>query len=82
VLLLQLSRVMQELWLFEYEWKSIEVFARLRLICETMALHGLAFARHEAEWRLVMTDDDEAIPEIQDALARLMTQPGRLTSDS
>ncbi len=52
------------------------------LICEMMALHGLVFARHETEWRLVMTDDEEAIPEIHDALAKLMQRPGRLSTES
>jgi len=49
---------LQELWLTECAWKSIDVFAPVYdLICEMMALHGLAFARHEEEWHMVVTDD-------------------------
>jgi hypothetical protein len=81
-LFLRLRRVLHELWLSESAWQSIEVFAPIYdLICEMMALHGLAFARHEEEWRMVMTDDEEAIPEMQDALAKLMARPGRMTTD-
>jgi hypothetical protein len=81
-LFLRLCRVLHELWLTEYAWESIEVFAPIYdLISEMMALNGLVFARHEAEWRMVMTDDEEAIPEIQDALAKLMARLGRLPTD-
>lgn len=81
-LFLRLGRVLHELWLTEYAWDSIEVFAPIYdLICEMMALHGLVFARHEVEWRIIMTDDDEAIPEIQDALTELMARPGRMSRD-
>lgn len=82
-LFLRLHRVLHDLWLTEYAWDSIEVFAPIYdLICEMMALHGLVFARHETEWRLVITDDEEAIPDIHDALAKLVVRPGRLSTDS
>ena len=80
-LFLRLHRVLHELWLTEYAWESLEVFASIYdLICEMMALHGLVFARHEAEWRMVMTDDEEAIPEMHDALAKLMARPGKVST--
>jgi hypothetical protein len=31
-----------------------------------MALHGLAFARHKDEWRIVMCEDEQATEAIQD----------------
>jgi hypothetical protein len=44
-LMIRLRRVLHELWLNEYDWKSIEVFAPIYdLIREMMTLHGLAFA--------------------------------------
>jgi hypothetical protein len=54
----RLRCVLQELWLTECAWKSIDVFAPVYdLLCEMMALHGLAFARHEGEWHMVVIDD-------------------------
>ena len=53
----RLRCVLNELWLSEHAWKSIDVFAPLYdLICEMMALHGLTFVRHEEEWCMVVTD--------------------------
>jgi hypothetical protein len=61
ILVIRLRRVLHELWLGEYGWKSIEVFAPIYdLICEMMALHGLAFARHNDEWHAVLCEDDNA----------------------
>jgi hypothetical protein len=58
-LIARLRRVLHELWLSEYAWQSIEIFTPIYdLICEMMALHGLEFARHEDEWRIVMCEDD------------------------
>jgi hypothetical protein len=75
-LFVRLRRVLHEMWLTEYAWTSIEVFAPIYdLICEMMALHGLAFARHQEEWRIIFCDDDEAMPEIHDALTRWMNKP-------
>lgn len=69
-LVIRLRRVLHELWLSEYGWKSIEVFAPIYgLICEMMALHGLAFARNNDEWRIVLCEDDDTADGIQDALA-------------
>ena len=70
---LRLRRVLHELWLGEYGWKSIDVFAPIYdLICEMMALHGLVFARCDREWRIVMCDEDFTVSDIQDALTSLM----------
>jgi hypothetical protein len=69
-LMFRLHRTPDELWLTEYAWQSIEVFAPIYdLICESMALHGLAFARHRDEWRVVLCEDDHAAEAIQIALA-------------
>ncbi|MGB6130377.1 MAG: hypothetical protein WBG54_01240 [Acidobacteriaceae bacterium] len=58
-LVIQLRRVLHELWLSEYGWKSVEVFAPIYdLICEMMALHGMAFAQHNGEWRMVIADGE------------------------
>ena len=46
-IILRLGRVLHELWLSEFAWKSLDVFAPIYdLICEMMALYGMAFARH------------------------------------
>ena len=59
----RLGRVLHELWLSEFAWESIDVFAPIYdLICEMMALHGMAFARHGDEWRIVMSDEPETTP--------------------
>jgi len=58
-LIVRLRRVLHELWLTEYAWRSVEVFAPVYdLICSMMALEGLAFARHADEWRIVMSEDE------------------------
>jgi hypothetical protein len=60
-LIVRLRRVLHEMWLSEYAWQSVEVFTPIYdLICEMMALHGLAFAKHEKEWRVVLCEDDHA----------------------
>jgi hypothetical protein len=75
-LIVRLRRVLHELWLSEYAWQSIEVFTPIYdLIREMMALHGLAFARHEDEWRIVMCEDEHATEAIQDALSAWITRP-------
>jgi len=57
-LIARLERVLKELWLSEFGWSSIEVFVPIYdLLCELMALHGMAFARHGDEWRIVMSDE-------------------------
>jgi hypothetical protein len=58
-LIVRLCRVLHELWLSEYAWQSIEIFTPIYdLIREMMALHGMAFARHQDEWRIVMCEDE------------------------
>jgi hypothetical protein len=53
-----LSLVLHGLWLSEYSWQSLEVFVPIyNLLCEMMALHGMAFTRQGDEWRAVMTDE-------------------------
>ncbi len=50
--------MLHELWLSEFSWRSLEVFAPIYdLLCEMMALHGMAFARRDDQWRIVMTDE-------------------------
>jgi hypothetical protein len=64
-------------WLSEYSWESIEVFVPIYdLICAMMALHGLVFAKHIDEWRIVMSEDEQATPVIQNALAAWMAPDG------
>lgn len=74
----RLKRVLQELWLNEYGWKSVEVFAPIyELICEMMALHGFAFARNETEWRIVVCEDEGAEQSVRDALESWMKKTDR-----
>ena len=70
-LMIRLERILLELWLREFVWDSIEVFAPIYdLVCELMAQCGLVFARHEEEWRVVMYEDRQAIEEARKALER------------
>ena len=65
-LMSRLERVLKDLWLSEFGWNSIEVFAPVYdLLCELMALHGMAFARHGDEWRVVMSDEPTKTPELK-----------------
>jgi hypothetical protein len=65
---------LHELWLDEYGWSSIEVFASIYdVICALMALHGFVFAKTETEWRMVMFEDGEK-EEVRNALARSLEQ--------
>jgi hypothetical protein len=65
----RLGRVLNELWLSEFAWSSIDVFAPIYdLICEMMALHGMAFARHGDEWRIVMSDEASGTQALRDFL--------------
>jgi hypothetical protein len=76
-LITRLERILHELWLQEFVWESIEVFAPIYdLICEMMAQCGLVFARHEGEWRVVMYEDREAVGEARAAL-RQWTAPSK-----
>ena len=68
-LISRLERVLKELWLSEFGWESLEVFAPIyELLCEMMALHGMAFARHGDQWRVVMSDEAEKSPALKDFL--------------
>jgi hypothetical protein len=74
-LAIRLHRSLHELWLSEYAWQSIDVFAPIYdLICEMMAFHGLALARHEKEWRIVMCEDKHTPEPVQSALAAWMVR--------
>jgi hypothetical protein len=54
----ELRQQLHKLWLTEYSWEPIDVLAPIyELICAMMALHGLVFARHGDEWRIVMTEE-------------------------
>lgn len=59
-LMMRLERILREMWLQEFVWASIEVFAPIYdLICDMMAQCGLVFVRHEEEWRVVMYEEPE-----------------------
>jgi len=75
-LITRLERILHELWLQEFVWESIEVFAPIYdLICEMMAQCGLVFARHEDEWRIVMYEERGAIEAAREALQQWTTPP-------
>ncbi len=70
-LVLRLERLLQKLWLTEFAWNSIEVFAPIYdLICEMMAQHGMMFVRHGEEWKIVMYEDQTALEAAREALSR------------
>jgi hypothetical protein len=65
----RLERQLHELWLSEFGWGSLEVFAPIYdTMCEMMALHGMAFARHGDEWRIIMSDEPAKNPALKDFL--------------
>ena len=69
----RLERILHDLWLKEFVWESIEVFAPIYdLISEMMALHGLVFVKSETEWRLVMSEDAGSTDRLKNALALWM----------
>jgi hypothetical protein len=75
-LLLRLERILRELWLTEFAWQTIEVFAPIYdLICEMMAQHGMMFVRHGDEWKIVMYDDQAAVDAARQALSRWRKKP-------
>jgi hypothetical protein len=75
-LMTKLERILHELWLQEFVWASIEVFAPIYdLICELMSQCGLVFVRHDEEWRIVMYEDREAIDAARKALQRWTKTP-------
>ena len=75
-LIVRLRRVLHDLWLSDYAWQSIEIFTPIYdLIREMMALNGLAFLRHEDEWRIVICEDEYATEAIQDAVSAWIAHP-------
>jgi hypothetical protein len=67
----RLRKTLYELWLSEYGWSSIEVFAPIYdILCAMMALHGLVFAKSDAEWRIVLCEEDGAEQELRSTLAK------------
>jgi hypothetical protein len=71
-LMTRLERILQELWLREFVWESIDVFAP---IYDLMAQQGMLFVRHEEEWRIVVYADREAVDEARKALDRWTNPP-------
>jgi hypothetical protein len=68
-LIARLERILHELWLTEFAWKSLEVFVPIYdLLCEMTALHGMAFARQGDEWRIIMSDESQKTPALRDFL--------------
>ena len=66
----RLRRTLHELWLTEYGWTSVEAFSPIyEVICAMMALHGFVFAKTDAEWRMVMCEEEGAEQELRNALA-------------
>jgi hypothetical protein len=50
----QLDQILNGLWLSEFAWASLDVFAPIyELLCELMALHGMALAHNDQEWQIV-----------------------------
>ena len=69
-LIYHLERILHELWLTEFAWGSIEVFAPIYdLICEMMARQGMMFIRHGDEWRIVMYEDKDAVDAARKAIS-------------
>jgi hypothetical protein len=77
----RLERVLHELWLQEFVWPSIEVFAPIYdLICERMSQCGLVFVRHDDEWRVVMYEEREATEAAKENLRR-WSKPPEISSE-
>lgn len=75
-LMIKLERILHEMWLQEFVWPSIEVFAPIYdLICDLMSQSGLVFVRHEDEWRIVLYEEREAMGEARKALDRWIKLP-------
>jgi len=74
--LLRLERILRELWLTEFAWQTIEVFAPIYdLICEMMGQHGMMFVRHGEEWKIVLYDDQAAFDAARQAVSRWNKKP-------
>lgn len=75
-LVLRLERLLQKLWLTEFAWNSIDVFAPIYdLICEMMAQHGMMFVRHGDGWKIVLYDDQAAFDAAREAVSRWNENP-------
>jgi|GEM_PF-1250648 len=69
-LMARLEGILRELWLTEFAWGSIEVFAPVYdLICEMMAQQGMMFIRHGDEWRIVIYEDKDAVDAAREAIS-------------
>lgn len=80
-LVLRLQRILNELWLGEFGWESIEVFAPIyEVIREMFALHGMTFARHGNEWRIVMCEETKSAEGIRDPAAVWIEPPDKSKS--
>ncbi len=72
----KLERILNELWLSEFAWKSIEAFAPIYdLLCEMMALYGMAFARHGEDWRVVISDEFAESVQLKEFLQSKAKEP-------
>ena len=72
----RLGRRLNELWLTEFAWQSLDVFVPIYdLLCDLMALHGMAFARHGDEWRVVMSDEESKTPKLKNFLMTKAREP-------
>lgn len=81
VLMTQLERTLHEMWLQEYVWASIEVFAQIYdLICNMMSQCGLVIVRHEEEWRTVMQEHAEAVDAFPRTRERAFGKPPKQSS--
>jgi hypothetical protein len=75
----RLERILHELWLQEFAWPSIEVFAPIYdLICERMSQCGMVFVRHDDEWRVVMYEEQDAMEAAREALSAWDKPPKKL----
>jgi hypothetical protein len=71
ILIQRLRKTLHELWLSEYGWSSIEVFGPIYdILCAMMARHGFVFAKSDAEWRMVMCEDEGAEEQIRGAMTK------------
>lgn len=59
-LIQRLRRKLREMWLSEYGWGSLEVFAPIyEILRDMMDLHGVVFACCGDEWRLALPGDEQ-----------------------
>ena len=77
-LISRLERVLNGLWLSKFGWNSLEVFAPIYdLLCEMMALHGMAFTRRGDEWHIVMSDEAAKTSALRDFLLAKVREGAR-----